>query len=131
MSDAQNYCPDLEPADAEKVNRAARAIQTGDAEGAEGLLMEVVRNCPREYVYEYKENGTLFVKFWDRDEFVHFVLWQKKQGTNQAVTWIPSAYPRAFFYLGFLHVKAHHPEQAIALLDRGQSMEPANPKFRL
>jgi tetratricopeptide (TPR) repeat protein len=106
-------------------------LQSGSVEGVQPLLEEVIRNSPSLYVYEYEEDGALCVKFWDREEFVHFLLWQKSQGTDRPVRWVPSAYPRAFYYLGVLHVIIDQPERAIEFLDQGQLLEQNNPKFRI
>ncbi len=131
MSRAEERSQNAEAADAEKVNQVNRSIQSGSVEGVESLLFEVVRNCPEEYVYEYEKDGALCIKFWDQEEFLHFVFWQKNQGVERSVNWIPSAYPRAYYYLGFFNVKTGRPAEAITLLDRGQALEPTNPRFRL
>jgi tetratricopeptide (TPR) repeat protein len=98
----------------------------------EAMLLDVVRNCPAKYVNQYEKDGEDFIKFWDNDAFFHFVLWQKKnQGLNRSLVWIPNAYPRALYYLGFVNVNLGRYEKAIDLFDRGRSLEPTNPKFVL
>ncbi len=131
MSDAQEHSQEIEAADAEKVNQVERSLPDGAVEQLESVLLKVVQNCPEDYVYEYEKDGALCIKFWDQEEFVHFVLWQKEQGLERSVNGIPSAYPRAYYYLGFLNVKTGRPEEGITLLNRGQALEPTNPKFRL
>jgi tetratricopeptide (TPR) repeat protein len=56
-------------------------------------------------------------------------MWQKEQGAERSVRWVSNAYPRAYYYLGFLCVKTRQFERALEYLDRGQQLEPTNPKF--
>ena len=55
----------LESSDAEKVNQALGALQQGDAEQAEKLLLEVIANTPDDYKMITKSNGRLAIRFWD------------------------------------------------------------------
>lgn len=119
----------VEAKDAERVNTALRALQTGDPQKTRSLLLKVVENSPDQYVYQFERDGTLFIKFWDKEEFVHYVVWQKKEGIARPITWIGSAYPKAYYYLGFLKVKMKEYEEAVAFLDLGRALEPTNPKF--
>jgi tetratricopeptide (TPR) repeat protein len=119
-----------EGADAQHVNSAMRALHAGDLATAEALLTEVAERIPREYIFQFEKDGTLFAKFWDNDDFLNYVLWQKRQGISKSVTWIGSAYPRACYYLGFLNVKCGKFDRAIEWLDRGMGLEPTNPKLR-
>jgi tetratricopeptide (TPR) repeat protein len=120
----------VEAEDAERVNTAMAALQAGDTRAAESLLLNVVQRSPSNYIYQYEKDGTCFIKFWDNHEFMHYVLWQKKQGAAKSITYIGSAYPRAYFYLGFLHVKTREYDRAVDFLDQGLALEPTNPKFR-
>ena len=123
--------PNTETLDAERVDTALHALSGGDTNKAESLLTEVIQNAPTAYVYEYDDDGTLSIKFWDQQEFIHYVTWTRQQGTERSIEWLPSAYPRAFYWLGFLKVKTQTYDQAVAFLDRGHNMEPTNPKFNL
>jgi tetratricopeptide (TPR) repeat protein len=120
-----------EQRDAEKVDAARQALSSGDLERAEALLTGAAQNAPDNYEYQYEENNTLFIKFWEQEEFLHYVMWQRVQGTERKVVWIRSAYPRAFYYLGFLKVQTEQYDDAIAFLDRGQQLEPTNPLFNI
>lgn len=119
-----------ERADAERVDSAVRMLHTGDIATAEKTLNEVVARIPDEYVFQFEQDGRLFIKFWDQNEFLHYVLWQKKHGVQKEITWIGSAYPRVCYYLGFLNVKRGEFDRATDWLDRGAALEPTNPKFR-
>jgi tetratricopeptide (TPR) repeat protein len=120
----------VEAEDAERVNRAIGALKAGDTETAASLLLNVAQRSPKEYIYQYEKDGSCFIKFWDNHEFMHYVFWQKKQGAARAISWIPSAYPRAHYYLGFLSVKSKQYDRAVVFLDQGIALEPTNAKFR-
>jgi tetratricopeptide (TPR) repeat protein len=47
------------------------------------------------------------------------------------VTWLPNAYPRAHYYLGYLAVKRGRNLDAVRWLDAGQALEPRSAHFRL
>jgi len=119
----------LEARDVERVNTALRSLPTADPHNTQSLLLEVVENTPDPYVYQFERDGASFIKFWDKEEFAHYVLWQKQHGVARPITWIGSAYPRAYYYLGFLKVKTREYEEAVAFLDRGRGLEPTSPKF--
>ncbi|HEY3446645.1 MAG TPA: tetratricopeptide repeat protein [Myxococcales bacterium] len=118
-----------ETADADKVDLALEALVAEDVRTAEDLLLEVMRNCPERYAYRTEVDGGLVIKFWDQREFFHYVTFGKARGEEKAVRWMKSAYPRAFYYLGFLKTKLGDPEQALAFLDAGLALEPTNAKL--
>ena len=121
----------MEAADAQKVNEAIDALMKGDLRTAEHLLLEVIARTPPNYTNAYEQDGTLFVKFWDQEEFVYFILRQKEQGEEKSVTWNGNAYPRAHYYMGFLEVERGRAKEALRWLDAGQLLEPQQPQFRL
>jgi len=120
---------DIESSDSTTVDTAIQAINKGEDNKAESLLQDVIQRTPDLYTNQFEDAGNLFVKFWDRAEFLHYVAYQKDQGAEMQITWIGNAYPRAFFHLGFLRVKAKKFAEAITFLDRGFTLEPSNPKF--
>src|SRR5689334_10718198 len=92
--------------DATEVDAAIQAMLGGELARAELTLQHVVSNAPDRYVYQYEDaNGVLNIKFWDQDEFIHYATWQRQQARDRSVNWQGSAYPRAFYYLGFMRVK--------------------------
>ncbi len=119
-----------ELADARKVEDALQALERGDDTTAEALFLEVTQRTPPTYVYQSEDPDGLRIKFWDRAEFFHYILWIRDHGVPKPTKWVPSAYPRAYYYLGFLKVKAEQFSAAIELLDRGSPLEPTNPKFK-
>jgi tetratricopeptide (TPR) repeat protein len=122
--------PNTEDQDAAKVDQAVAAIVAGKTAEAEALLLAVIANTPAEYTHTSEDpDGTLAVKFWDQQEFIHYVLWQKQHGTERSVRWVKNAYPRAYFYLGFIGVKTRQYKKALEYLEKGQALETTNPKF--
>jgi hypothetical protein len=118
--------------DAEQVDRALAAVAAGDLAAAEGLLLGVIANTPAEYVNSSEDpDGTLIIKFWDQQAFIHYVMWETQQGSRRNVRWISNAYPRAHYHMGFLCVEARRYDRALEYLRRGQELEPTNPKFNI
>jgi len=111
------------------VQRAVSLLGRGNLQEADRLLHEVAAIAPAECVYSYLRDGSLQIKFWTQDEFLNYVMWQQGTGTDQNVTWIPSAYPRALYHLGFIRVATGDFEEAIQYLQEGRKLEPSNPKF--
>lgn len=119
---------DYEQADALKVEKALEAIERNDLISARRLLQEVVANAPEEYVYSYEEGEDSFIKFWDQDEFLHYIAGLGDQQKKKHITWILSAYPRAFFYLAFIDMEEGMPESAIVRLQSSLRLEPDQPR---
>src|SRR5262249_21087967 len=92
--------------------------------------LSVIGNCPTGYTNssEAPDGGTV-IKFWSQHDFIHYVMWQKQQGIECGVQWVGNAYPRAYYYLGFICVKNRQYGPALQYLTRGQELEPTNPKF--
>ena len=115
--------------DSQLVDLAAKAIYVDHFLKAESLLLKVIQNTPTNYLYQYEEGNKLVIKFWNQQEYNQYFNWQKKQGINQTIIWLKSAYPRAFYFLGFLKIKTKEYEKALSFLDQGLELEPTNPKF--
>lgn len=95
------------------------------------MLRHVLANAPRNYVYQHEEGNSLIIKFWDESEFLHYAAWQREHGSDRPLVCPISAYPRAWYYLGFLMVKLGRFVEALEFLAQGREMEPTNPKFAL
>lgn len=120
-----------EARDSQLVDLAAKAIYVDNFVKAESLLLRVIQNKPDKYLYQYQEGNQLVIKFWNQQEFNQYFSWQTKQGISQPITWIKSAYPRAFYFLGILKIKTRQYQQALEFLDEGLILEPTNPKLLL
>ncbi|MEQ9066847.1 MAG: tetratricopeptide repeat protein, partial [Gimesia chilikensis] len=120
---------EVEIEDVTKVEAALEALTAGKLQQGERLLLEVVANTPETYENEEADGEGVAIKFWSMNEFMQYVSWMQDHGTERAVKWIGNAYPRAYYYLGFLCVKQQQYAQAVEYLDKGRSLEPENPKF--
>lgn len=120
---------DIEVADGEKVDKAMGEISKGNYASAKSLLLTVVRNTPAEYFHQtVTSDGSLIIRFWDQQEFIHYVNWKKP---DQKIFWNTAAYPRAYFYLGFIAVAERDYQAALSYLDKALELEPTNPKIVL
>lgn len=116
-----------EEADAKRVDEAMALIKRNSYAEASRILLSVVQNAPQAYRHTTEVNGALYMRFWDQSEFVNFV---QKDPPSRQTYWIMSAYPRAYYYLGFLAVVERRFQDAIGYLDLGALLEPTNPKFK-
>ena len=120
---------DVERTDAEKVSRAALAISQNELSKAACLLQEVIKNAPAEYVYSFEQGSQLFIKFWDRDEFAHYIANISDKQERNKVVWLKSAYPRAYFYLAYIDVHEGKNESALEYLETCRKLEPDQPLY--
>jgi len=118
---------DLEKADANRVDEAISLIKSNNYAKASRILLEVVQNAPKVYLHTTEVNNALYMRFWDQGEFVNFV---QKAPPSKQTYWVMSAYPRAYYYLGFISVSEGRLQDAITYLDAGAKLEPTNPKFK-
>jgi tetratricopeptide (TPR) repeat protein len=110
--------------DAEKVNMALQAIKQNDFSTAWNFLEEVVANTPEKYECSYEEGGTLFVRCWNLHDFMEFVAGLNKNQRERDIEWIPSVYPRAYYYLGYLDLAKRKYESALTHLEASLKLEP-------
>src|SRR6476659_9464469 len=119
-----------ESADAKSVDNALQALMAGNLGEAESILTRVIANTPAVYSNIEETEEAISIKFWDQIDFVHYVTWKKHQGlANRDIRWIGNAYPRAHYYMGYLCVARKQFDRAIEFLDKGQALDPTNPKF--
>jgi tetratricopeptide (TPR) repeat protein len=118
---------ELEEADAKRVDEAMNLIKRSSYGEANQILLSVVRNAPKDYRHTTVVGDALYMRFWDQGEFVNFV---QKAPPSRQTYWVMSAYPRAYFYLGFISVAEGRFEKAIEYLELGALLEPTNPKFK-
>ena len=120
----------VENADADKVDEALKLLAAGQLAQAKAILLDVASRCPDRYVYDYTEGGTRYIKFWALQEFLAFCATLKESGSQaENVVWVRSAYPRAFYYLGYVSVEEGDIAGALRWLARGREVEPTNPRF--
>jgi len=118
---------EIEKADAKRVDEALTLVKRKSYSEAIQILSLVVQNAPKVYRHTTEVNDALYMRFWDQSEFINFV---QKDPPSRQTYWIISAYPRAFFYLGFISVAQEKYQDAIRYLDSGALLEPTNPNFK-
>lgn len=116
-----------EEADAKRVDEAMALIKRNSYAEAVQILSSVVQNAPKVYRHTTEVNDALYMRFWDQSEFINFV---RKDPPSRQTYWVMSAYPRAYYYLGFISIAKGRFQEAIEFLDAGALMEPTNPKFK-
>lgn len=131
MSESTNKSKTIETQDAEKVNEAILCVMKKDLETANHLLSEVIVNTPTDYVNEFTKDDIRFIKFWDQQQFIHYVDWHKGELEWKQIFWILNAYPRAYYYQGFLVMESGEWKKAIDFFKKGHVLEPTNPKFNI
>jgi tetratricopeptide (TPR) repeat protein len=118
--------------DADLVDAAVECLIKKDLMTAESLLLDVISRTPENYSVARRSGDQQVIEFWDQLAFVHYVTWsQKEDAPKESIRWEPNAYPRAYYYLGFLSVKRKQFTRALEFLEKGQKLEPTNPKFIL
>jgi tetratricopeptide (TPR) repeat protein len=122
-----NNTSSIEETDAKKVNEALEALAGGNVTLAQQLLEAVVVNTPTTYQFQVSEGDSLVMKFWTMTDLIHFVTIHR-ESIKQQIVWRASAYPRAYYYLGFLAVRQGQFARAMDMLDAGYRLEP-NPMF--
>lgn len=115
-----------EESDAKRVDEAMGLIRGNSYAEASRILLSVVQNAPKEYLHTTEQNDALYMRFWDQSEFLNFV---QKAPPSRQTYWISSAYPRAYYYLGFISVAEGRFQDAIGYLDAGAALESTNPRF--
>ncbi len=116
-----------EKSDAERVDKAIQLLHEGELDAAIKLLREVVLNTPNDYSNEYNIDDVHYIKFWDKNQFVHYVTWKRQFDVIGEINWVPNAYPRAHYYLAYILIHKKQFEAALPYLSAGNVLEPTNP----
>jgi tetratricopeptide (TPR) repeat protein len=114
--------------DAELVNDAVRYIQQREMEQARRVLLDVITRAPApgNYVHEFEADGKLHIKFWELTEFLAYVARMKSgEIPERDLVWLGNAYPRAYYYLGYLEIEDRNFQAALRYLDQGLLLDPA------
>jgi tetratricopeptide (TPR) repeat protein len=119
-----------EEEDAKLVEQALRHIQEKQLEQARQVLLGVVGRAPANYVTSYEVEGKLHVKFWDMASFVAYVAWMKSAGQDRDLVWVSNAYPRAYYYLGYIQIEAGDLPGAVRYLEEGIRLEPTSARLK-
>jgi len=121
---------ETEVQDAQTVDGAIQALHRLDLSECECLLQAVIANTPANYVHEFEQDGTRYVKFWDLEEFMaHSTM--GSPGETARLVWLPNAYPRAHYYMAYICVERRQPHEALRWLEAAITLEPAQPRLQL
>ncbi len=121
---------EIEVQDARIVDRAIQVLHQLDLAECERLLQAVIANTPANYMHEFEQDGSRYVKFWDREEFTaHSTMGTPDQAAH--LVWLPNAYPRAHYYMAYVCVERRQPHDALRWLDAAIKLEPAQPQLQL
>lgn len=129
MSAKQSGQAEIEVEDAKTVDRAAEVLRRLDLAEVERLLLPVIANTPANYVTEFEEDGTRYVKFWDLEEFTAHSMRSPSEAAR--LVWLPNAYPRAHYYMAYVSVERQQPHEALRWLDVAIRLEPTQPRLWL
>ena len=119
----------IEETDAAVVDTALMSIATNMHTNALPFLGRVIANTPREYSSRIVQESVEIIKSWDIGEFIYYASIRKKEGDVSKILWYRNAYPRAYFYLGFVYNHVGEYTIARSYLQKGQELEPTNPRF--
>lgn len=124
---------DLEKQDAALVDEALQLLMQSNFEAAKQMLKDVISRSPepQNYVRQFEKEDAIYVKFWDLQSFMAAVAVYQTQNPTKKLIWLSCAYPRAFYYLGFIAVAQGNNADAFAYLDSGARLEPENANFDL
>ena len=130
MTRAHLPLDEIEVQDARIVDRAIEALHRLDLAECERLLLAVIANTPANYVHDFEKDGSRYVKFWDREEFIaHSTMGTPGQAAH--LVWLPNAYPRAHYYMAYVCVERRQPHEALRWLEAAIKLEPAQPQLQL
>lgn len=101
-------------------------IQQGNLADAATMLRDVLSRAPAVYARETQQGEQLAIRFWSTQEFMGYVALRQHELTT-GIVWVPCAYPRAAYYLGFLELQQGRAEEAMAALEFGLKLDPAHP----
>jgi tetratricopeptide (TPR) repeat protein len=121
-----------EAVDREHLEDAIAAIRQRDFASARLLLQAIVANCPEPYIYRFVDGDEEYIRFWDNDEFLAYVLDYKKGAADgqvlRQIVWLSSVYPRAYFYLAYADIEEGRYSEARAHLEQVLRLEPDQPQ---
>jgi tetratricopeptide (TPR) repeat protein len=109
---------------AQAVDRAIEAMNEGRFSRAIPILEAVLAKAPADYAHSEERDGKLVVRFWNSADFVGCVMAMKARGIERDVAWIPNAFPRAAYYLGYIAIDRGRFDEALAHFDRGLVLQP-------
>ncbi|MCH2245523.1 MAG: hypothetical protein MK111_12910 [Crocosphaera sp.] len=121
-----------ETKDAKLVDLAIKAFSKQEYSKAQSLLLSVIKHCPPDYQTQFKDKqGNLYIKFWHSSDHEHYLNCDHPEKNQQKISFYPSAYPKAYFYLALLEIKSENYQQALSYLELGATLEPNSPRYTI
>lgn len=119
----------VEAADGERVDEALQRLGRGDVLGAQEMLRDVTSRTPESCPRVRGPPERLIIRFWTQAEFIHYATVNRGKMSGD-VFWSRSAYPRAWFYLGFIEVARGDFAAALSYFEACGRLEPDHPRLR-
>ena len=116
---------------AEIVDEALRLLGDGDLAAARDILLQVIEHVPEKYSYVTRDGDCEYIRAWTRADFINYSTWPGSLDRCERIEWLSNAYPRAYYYLGYIELELDNPAEAIVYLCDGYCLEPENPVFHL
>lgn len=109
------------------VRTAGILIQQGQRAKAEGVLKEGLSRMPADWKPEYSASDHIAFAFWDLQEFLAYIPYQKTTGDERKLVWIAPSYSKAWHLLAFIAVERGDWAGALEAIDQALALEPDHP----
>ncbi len=121
------YYLEAERTTAERIDEIAKLMNKREnwdelSDELESIFLQI----PTDYKNTFEEDGTKYIKFWDKEEFVNYVE-TEKSATD--INWIGNAYPKCCYLLSIIKIERGQFEEAHLVLSKGLELESDNPKL--
>ncbi len=121
---------DQENVDRVRLGLARQLLREGDAQHACGILDDITANQPRLYEWSWQEDGALYIRAWDLEEFM--LESAAREATHRGpLAWVPNVYGQAHYYLAFALLRLHEIEQAEQVLLKALSEHGDHPRLHV
>jgi hypothetical protein len=119
----KNYS-DIEKIDAQRINEINTRIskEKNNWDKIFEELNEIYKNIPSAgYLNQFEEEGKVYYKFWDQEEFDFYCNHLKESSQIQNLVFIDNAYPKCCYYLAIICIERGDFKPATEFLEKGLS----------
>jgi len=109
-----------------KILEAEYLIKSGKLDEAARMLTGLLRVVPADWRPATEKNGTVFLHFWDDDEFNAYKKYIG-ESSGKKITWITPSYSKAYYLLAHIYAEKRNPVRAEKMLRKAEILEPDNP----
>ena len=119
---------EIEKNDSEQINHIGEILfqENNNWDKIYSQLKSIYDRIPENYQNNFEEDGKLYYKFWDLNEFQHYCEIIKPQ---KDVIWIGNAYLKCCYFLSIISIERGDFDTALKYLERGLKLEPDNPNL--